>query len=88
MPTTDRAAVGYLLGSLDGAVDVVVPRGGRSLIERVQRDARVPVIGHLEGLCHVYLHESADTSMATDIVVNAKLRRTGICGCGGNPAGR
>ena len=80
VPTTDRAAVGYLLASLDGAVDVVVPRGGRSLIERVQRDARVPVIGHLEGLCHVYLHESAEVSMATDIVVNAKLRRTGICG--------
>ncbi|MEM7504454.1 MAG: glutamate-5-semialdehyde dehydrogenase [Pseudomonadota bacterium] len=80
VPTTDRAAVGYLLASLNGAVDVVVPRGGRSLIERVQRDARVPVIGHLEGLCHVYLHESADVSMATDIVVNAKLRRTGICG--------
>ncbi len=80
VPTTDRAAVGHLLASLEGAVDVVVPRGGRSLIERVQRDARVPVIGHLEGLCHVYLHEAADPSMATEIVVNAKLRRTGICG--------
>ncbi len=80
VPTTDRAAVGYLLSSMGAAIDVVVPRGGKRLIERVQRDARVPVIGHLEGLCHVYLHASADLDMARDIVVNAKLRRTGICG--------
>jgi len=80
VPTTDRAAVGYLLSSMSGALDVVVPRGGKRLIERVQAEARVPVIGHLEGLCHVYLHESADPQMAMDIAVNAKLRRTGICG--------
>ena len=61
-------------------VDVVVPRGGKSLIERVQQDARVPVIGHLEGICHVYVQESADIDMARDIVLNAKMRRTGICG--------
>jgi glutamate-5-semialdehyde dehydrogenase len=80
VPTTDREAVGYLLSSMAQYVDVVVPRGGKRLIERVQREARVPVIGHLEGLCHVYLHESADADMARDITVNAKLRRTGICG--------
>jgi len=80
VPTTDRAAVGYLLSSMRGALDVVVPRGGKSLIQRVQDEARVPVIGHLEGICHVYLHETADTEMAKEIAVNAKLRRTGICG--------
>ncbi len=80
VPTTDRAAVGYLLSSMTSFVDVIVPRGGKSLISRVQQDARVPVIGHLEGLCHVYLHESADSTMAADIVLNAKMRRTGICG--------
>jgi len=80
VPTTDRAAVGYLLSSMARYVDVVVPRGGKRLIERVQQEARVPVIGHLEGICHVYLHESAATEMAVDIAVNAKMRRTGICG--------
>ena len=80
VPTTDRAAVGYLLSSMTEYVDVVVPRGGKSLIRRVQQEARVPVIGHLEGICHVYLHESADTEMARDIALNAKMRRTGICG--------
>jgi glutamate-5-semialdehyde dehydrogenase len=80
VPTTDRDAVGYLLSSMQGKVDVVVPRGGRSLIERVQADARVPVIGHLEGICHVYVHESADIDKARNIVLNAKMRRTGICG--------
>ena len=80
MPTTDREAVGYLLGSMQEFVDVVVPRGGRSLIERVMRDARVPVIGHLEGLCHTYVHHSADLEMARRVVLNAKMRRTGICG--------
>ena len=80
VPTTDRAAVGYLLGSMTDFVDVVVPRGGKNLIARVQRDARVPVIGHLEGLCHVYVDEAADPDMAREIVLNAKLRRTGICG--------
>jgi len=80
VPTTDRAAVGYLLSSMGDTIDVVVPRGGKSLIERVQAEARVPVIGHLEGICHVFLHESADEYMAREIVLNAKMRRTGICG--------
>jgi len=80
VPTTDRGAVGFLLAEMAEYVDVIVPRGGKSLIARVQADARVPVIGHLEGLCHVYVHASADVDMARDIVVNAKLRRTGICG--------
>jgi len=80
VPTTDRAAVGYLLSSMGEWLDVVVPRGGKSLIKRVQEEARVPVIGHLEGICHVYLHVDADTGMARDIVLNAKMRRTGICG--------
>jgi glutamate-5-semialdehyde dehydrogenase len=80
VPTTDRAAVGYLLSSMADSIDVVVPRGGKSLIKRVQEEARVPVIGHLEGICHVYLHEGAQPAMARDIVLNAKMRRTGICG--------
>jgi glutamate-5-semialdehyde dehydrogenase len=80
VPTRDRAAVGCLLGGLGGRVDVVVPRGGRSLVGRVQRDARVPVIGHLEGVCHVYVDAGADLEMAGRIVLNSKLRRTGICG--------
>ena len=80
IPTTDRAAVGYLLSSMGDFVDVVVPRGGKNLIRRVQDEARVPVIGHLDGICHVYVHEDADADMARDIVVNAKMRRTGICG--------
>jgi len=80
IPTTDRAAVGYLLSSMAAWVDVVVPRGGKNLIRRVQEEARVPVIGHLEGICHVYLHKDANVDMARSIVVNAKMRRTGICG--------
>ena len=80
VPTTDRDAVGYLLSSMIEYLDVVVPRGGKNLIKRVQEEARVPVIGHLEGICHVYLHESADLEMAKNIVLNAKMRRTGICG--------
>ena len=80
VPTTDREAVGYLLSSMAQFVDVVVPRGGKGLIARVQQEARVPVIGHLEGICHVYLHASADTQMSCAIAVNAKMRRTGICG--------
>jgi glutamate-5-semialdehyde dehydrogenase len=80
VPTTDRAAVGMMLGGLDNQINVIVPRGGRSLVERVQKEARVPVIGHLEGLCHVYVDRAADPAMARDVVVNAKLRRTGICG--------
>jgi glutamate-5-semialdehyde dehydrogenase len=80
VPTRDRAAVGYLLSSMSSSVDVVVPRGGKNLIKRVQDEARVPVIGHLEGICHVYLHASADAAIARDVVLNAKMRRTGICG--------
>jgi glutamate-5-semialdehyde dehydrogenase len=80
VPTTDRAAVGMMLAGLDNQINVIVPRGGRSLVERVQKEARVPVIGHLEGLCHVYVDRDADPVMARDIVINAKLRRTGICG--------
>ena len=78
--TTDREAVGHMLAGLDGALDVIVPRGGRSLVERVQAEARVPVIGHLEGLCHTYVHAAADPKKAVDITVNAKMRRTGVCG--------
>jgi glutamate-5-semialdehyde dehydrogenase len=80
VPTTDRAAVGYMLGSMTDYIDVIVPRGGKSLISRVQQEARVPVIGHLEGNCHVYVDRAADLGMARAIVMNAKLRRTGICG--------
>lgn len=80
VPTTDRAAVGFLLSSMAEWVDVVVPRGGKNLIRRVQDEARVPVIGHLEGICHVYVHAAADAAMARDVTVNAKMRRTGICG--------
>ena len=80
IPTTDRAAVGHLLAGLDGNVDMIIPRGGKSLIARVQSDARVPVLAHLEGLCHSYVHEKADLDMAREIVLNAKLRRTGVCG--------
>jgi glutamate-5-semialdehyde dehydrogenase len=80
VPTTDRAAVGAMLAGLDGALDVIVPRGGRSLVARVQDEARVPVFAHLEGLCHVYVHAAADLDMALAIVRNAKLRRTGVCG--------
>ncbi|KAI96388.1 gamma-glutamyl phosphate reductase [Rhodomicrobium udaipurense JA643] len=78
--TTDRAAVGLLLEGLDGAVDVIVPRGGKSLVERVQKEARVPVFAHLEGICHVYVDKAADAEKARAIVLNAKLRRTGVCG--------
>jgi len=80
VPTTDRAAVGYMLGAMTDSIDVIVPRGGKSLIARVQQEARVPVIGHLEGNCHVYVDSAADLRMAREIVLNAKLRRTGICG--------
>jgi glutamate-5-semialdehyde dehydrogenase len=80
VPTTDRAAVGMMLAGLDGAIDVIVPRGGKSLIARVQQEARVPVIGHLEGICHVYVDKAANLEMARAIVLNAKLRRTGVCG--------
>ncbi len=80
VPTADRAAVGYLLSSMAKWVDVIVPRGGKSLIKRVQDEARVPVIGHLEGICHVYLHSSANAKTAREVVLNAKMRRTGVCG--------
>jgi len=80
VPTTDRAAVGYLLSSMTDYLDVVVPRGGKSLVARVQQEARVPVIGHLEGVCHVYVDREADLAMARAIAKNAKLRRTGVCG--------
>ncbi|MGI2035950.1 glutamate-5-semialdehyde dehydrogenase [Rhizobium panacihumi] len=80
VPTTDRAAVGAMLSGLDGAIDVIVPRGGKSLVARVQNEARVPVFAHLEGLCHIYVDASADLDMAKNIVVNAKMRRTGVCG--------
>jgi glutamate-5-semialdehyde dehydrogenase len=80
VPTTDRAAVGCMLGAMTDWIDVIVPRGGKSLIARVQQEARVPVIGHLEGNCHVYVDRAADLPMARAIVRNAKLRRTGICG--------
>jgi glutamate-5-semialdehyde dehydrogenase len=80
VPTTDREAVRHLLAEMTDFIDVVVPRGGKGLIERVQREARVPVIGHLDGNCHVYVDRDADLSMAKEIVLNAKLRRTGICG--------
>jgi len=80
VPTTDRAAVGEMLAGMTDYIDVIVPRGGKSLVARVQKEARVPVIGHLEGNCHVYVDRDADLSMARAIVLNAKLRRTGICG--------
>jgi len=80
VPTTDRAAVGAMLRGLDGALDVIVPRGGKGLVARVQEEARVPVFAHLEGVCHVYVHARASLEMARDIVVNAKMRRTGVCG--------
>lgn len=80
VPITDRAAVGELLTGLNGTVDVIVPRGGKSLVARVQSEARVPVFSHLEGICHVYVDKAADMQMALDVVVNAKMRRTSICG--------
>ena len=80
VPTPDREAVGMMLAGLEGTIDVIVPRGGKSLVERVQNDARVPVFSHLDGICHTYIHASADLEMAKDITLNAKLRRTGICG--------
>ena len=78
--STDREAVGMMLAGLDGAIDVIVPRGGKSLVARVQDEARVPVFAHLDGICHVYIHKAANPDMAKEIAVNAKMRRTGICG--------
>jgi glutamate-5-semialdehyde dehydrogenase len=80
VPTTDREAVGLMLKGLDGAIDVIVPRGGKSLVARVQEEARVPVFAHLEGICHTYVDRSADLAMAKALAVNGKMRRTGVCG--------
>ncbi|MCJ2130929.1 glutamate-5-semialdehyde dehydrogenase [Methylobacterium sp. E-045] len=80
VPTRDRAAVGAMLSGLDGCIDVIVPRGGRGLVERVQSEAKVPVFAHLDGICHVYVAAGADLDMARTLVVNSKMRRTGICG--------
>jgi glutamate-5-semialdehyde dehydrogenase len=80
VPTRDRAAVGMMLSGLDGTIDVIVPRGGKSLVARVEQEARVPVFAHLEGVNHVYVDASADLAMAKSIVLNAKMRRTGVCG--------
>jgi glutamate-5-semialdehyde dehydrogenase len=80
VPTTDRTAVGYMLAGMSEYLDCLVPRGGKTLVARVQQEARVPVIGHLEGNCHVYIDRDADVRMARTIALNAKMRRTGICG--------
>jgi len=80
VPTTDRAAVGEMLAGLGGAIDVIVPRGGKTLVARVQAEARVPVFAHLEGICHTYIDASAELQMAIDVTLNAKMRRTGVCG--------
>jgi glutamate-5-semialdehyde dehydrogenase len=80
VPTRDRAAVGLMLQGLGGTIDVIVPRGGKSLVARVQAEARVPVFAHLEGICHVYVDKAAQPEMAKKIVLNAKMRRTGVCG--------
>jgi glutamate-5-semialdehyde dehydrogenase len=80
VPIRDRAAVGLMLGGLDGTIDVIVPRGGKDLVARVQAEARVPVFAHLEGVCHVYVDKAASLDMAKAIVLNAKMRRTGVCG--------
>ncbi len=80
VPTTDRAAVGLMLTGLEGAIDLIIPRGGKALTSRVMAEARVPVLAHLEGVCHVYVHEGAELSKARAIVLNAKMRRTGVCG--------
>ena len=79
-PTTDRASVGEMLAGLGGTIDLIIPRGGKSLVARVQAEARVPVFSHLEGICHVYVDKSANPEMAREIVLNAKMRRTGVCG--------
>ena len=80
VPTRDRDAVGFMLSSMNNYIDVVVPRGGKNLVRRVQDEARIPVIGHLEGICHIYVHYSADFNITKKIILNAKMRRTGICG--------
>jgi len=80
VPTADRSAVGRMLAGLDGAIDVIIPRGGKSLIARVQKDARVPVLAHLDGNCHVYVDKAADLNKAVEIVLNSKMRRVSVCG--------
>ena len=80
VPTADRDAVGHILTGLDGRIDLIIPRGGKSLVARVQAEARAPVLGHLEGLCHTYLHVAADPAKARAIVLNAKMRRVSVCG--------
>jgi glutamate-5-semialdehyde dehydrogenase len=80
IPTADRSAVGRMLAGLDGAIDVIIPRGGKSLIARVQKDARVPVLAHLDGNCHVYVDKAADLNKAVEIVLNSKMRRVSVCG--------
>jgi len=80
VPTKDRAAVGAMLGGLKGSIDVIVPRGGKTLVARVEEEARVPVFAHLEGICHTYVDKGADRDMAVAVTLNAKMRRTGICG--------
>ncbi len=80
VPTADRAAVGMMLAGLENTIDVIVPRGGKNLVARVQDEARVPVFAHLDGVCHTYVHEDADLEMARSVVLNAKMRRVGICG--------
>ena len=78
--TTDRAAVGAMLAGLDGSIDMIIPRGGKSLVARVQAEARVPVLSHLEGICHTYVHAGANADKAVALTLNAKMRRTGVCG--------
>jgi glutamate-5-semialdehyde dehydrogenase len=78
--TTDRAAVGAMLTGLNGSIDMIIPRGGKSLVARVQAEARVPVLSHLEGICHTYIHVGADREKAVALTLNAKMRRTGVCG--------
>jgi glutamate-5-semialdehyde dehydrogenase len=80
VPTADRDAVGMMLEGIEGKIDLIIPRGGRALVERVGKEARVPVLGHLEGVCHTYIHHSADPQMAAKVLRNAKLRRTSVCG--------
>src|SRR5439155_13690272 len=80
VPSADRDAVGMMLEGLSGSIDLIIRRGGRTLVERVTKEARVPVLGHLEGVCHTYVHRSADPTMAAEIVRNAKLRRVTVCG--------
>jgi len=80
VPTTDRAAVGAILSGLEGAIDLIIPRGGKSLVARVQSEARAPILSHLDGICHVYVDGDANLEKAVSISVNAKMRRTGVCG--------